>query len=157
MPQLPMDAKHHALSRALRDSKRVVGYRGYSRILAASTNFFIARQFKTLNARVILLLQDDIAELEAELNELDRILGSDDLGRPIYNGSFRNESSAERLRVLSSLKFRLKEYSKLALRIDQESFANRNFMVKMTMSTAILKSAPCPMLQSKMLKVSVTG
>jgi len=111
MSKEPSIAALDALEAALRAPQKLVGYRGYSRIIAASKNFFIARQYATLNARVILLMQDDIAELEAELDELDRKLASDTSAQRIHNGSFRLESSIERIELLSNLKFRLKEYS----------------------------------------------
>jgi hypothetical protein len=111
MPKLPSRSALDALEAALRAPQRLVGYRGYSRIISASKNFFIARQSTTLNARIILLMQDDIAELEAELNALDTKLSLDTSVQHIHNGSFRMESSMERLKLLSNLKFRLKEYS----------------------------------------------
>jgi hypothetical protein len=96
----PGESKHPATSH--NDSKDI-GYRAYSRFVAADGNFFIARQYKSLNARIILAMQDDIAELEAELRTKDRALDSVD--------SFRKVSK-ERLKILTDLKFRLKEYSK---------------------------------------------
>jgi hypothetical protein len=112
MPKLHSEVALDALQAALTDPKKVVGYRGYSRVISASTNFFIARQYRTLNARIVLLMQDDIAELEAELDRLDKTLALNDSTRTIHNGSFRHEHSIERIKILSKLKFRLKEYSK---------------------------------------------
>jgi hypothetical protein len=93
MPKMHSELALDALQRALTDPKKVVGYRGYSRVIAASTNSFIARQYRTLNARIVLLMQDDIAELETELDRLDKTLALNDSTRTINNDSFRHEHS----------------------------------------------------------------
>jgi hypothetical protein len=56
-----------------------------------------------LNVRIILAMQDDIAELKEELLTKDIVLDSVDLLRTV---------SKERLKILTDLKFRLKEYTK---------------------------------------------
>jgi hypothetical protein len=56
-----------------------------------------------LDVRIILAMQDDIVELEEEPRTKDIVLNSVDLFRKV---------SKERLKILTDLKFRLKEYSK---------------------------------------------
>ena len=73
------------------------GYRTNTRFLGASCSFFITRQFRTLNVRIILALQDQLAEKERDLDDLDGELSrkaTDDA----HNSSFRNEPSLERLK-----------------------------------------------------------
>lgn len=49
---------------AYEKSWKHVGYRGFSRVLASHEHFLHVRLFRTLNARVILAMQDHISVLE---------------------------------------------------------------------------------------------
>lgn len=90
---------------------KYAGYKNYSRFVGASRSFFFARQFRTLNVRVILAMQDQLSELEEDLNELDNQLSCKDAG-DIHNGSFRQETSRERLGLIWDTQRKLKNYSK---------------------------------------------
>ena len=92
---------------------KYAGYKRFSRIVGFSNEFFIARKFRTLNARVILAMQDEIVELEEELDRLDEAL-STKIAPPIHNGSFRLETQRERHRLLWDIQGRLKTFSKLS-------------------------------------------
>ncbi|KAI0905116.1 hypothetical protein F4823DRAFT_567071 [Ustulina deusta] len=50
---------------------KYVGYRGYTKFIASKDDFIILRHFNSLNIRIALLLQDEIAVLENELAEID--------------------------------------------------------------------------------------
>jgi hypothetical protein len=89
---------------------KYIGYKSYASWVASSDTFFHVRKFATLNARVILLLQDEISVLEEKLQELDRIYSSKESG-VINNGSFRDDQKTERVETMLSLKQKLLEYS----------------------------------------------
>jgi hypothetical protein len=100
--------------------QHVVGYRDFSRWVASDPAWFITRRFSTLNARIILRLQDNVVELEQKLNKLDRdyslpnsIMQDDD---NTHNGSFRLESFDDRKQVIKDLAIALKEYSRRLIR-----------------------------------------
>ncbi|KAI9708170.1 MAG: hypothetical protein M1820_004124 [Bogoriella megaspora] len=74
---------------------RYKGYPALSKFMASSDDAFALRRFGKLHARTILMLQNKIARLEAELDEDDRLCqnqvlspGEDHLAN---NGSFRND------------------------------------------------------------------
>jgi hypothetical protein len=71
------------------------------------------RKFRTLNARVILSLQDEIVVLEEKLKVLDEACSSTTAG-VINNGSFRDDTQSERVGTLANLKSKLVEYSELS-------------------------------------------
>jgi hypothetical protein len=85
---------------------KYIGYMGYASWVASSDTFFHVRRFATLNARVILALQDEISVLEEKLHELDRIYSSKESG-VINNGSFRDDQKTERIETMESLKQKL--------------------------------------------------
>jgi sugar-specific transcriptional regulator TrmB len=87
-----------------------VGYKHYSRVVASSPNLFYVRQYRALNARIILAMQDQIAELEEELNRLDDSL-SQATAPDIHNGSFRQEVSRERAQLIWEIQRKLRSYS----------------------------------------------
>ncbi|OBT76054.1 hypothetical protein VF21_03538 [Pseudogymnoascus sp. 05NY08] len=94
---------------------KYVGYPQFSRWVASDQAWFITRRFSTLNARVILLLQDRIVELEDQLNALDEvyslprnIIGDEDR---THNGSFRIDRESQRTTVLDNLSKALGQYN----------------------------------------------
>jgi hypothetical protein len=89
---------------------KYAGYKRFSRFVGFSPNFFMARQFRTLNARVILAMQDELVELEEELNKLDDELSTRN-ALDIHNGSFRLETERPRHELIWDLQKRLKIYS----------------------------------------------
>ncbi|KAJ2901931.1 hypothetical protein MKZ38_001232 [Zalerion maritima] len=54
-----------------------MGYADFSRVVASDPDFFVLRRFDTLNARVLLTLHDNIAELDLKYSA--PALGGDDL------------------------------------------------------------------------------
>lgn len=93
---------------------KYLGYKGYSEFISSDKNALIFRRFGTLNARVLLLLQDQITQLEARLNRLDA-QHSKKSAKDIHNGSFRQEEVPERTEILLQIHEKLKEYSEPSL------------------------------------------
>jgi hypothetical protein len=89
---------------------KYAGYKRFSRFVGFSPNFFMARQFRTVNARIILAMQDELVELEEELNKLDDELSTTN-ALDIHNGSFRLETERPRHELIWDLQKRLKIYS----------------------------------------------
>ena len=112
-PSLPIFSQDPTVTRddVINRAWKYAGYKNYTRFVGASRSFFFVRQFRTLNVRVILAMQDGIAEMEEDLKELD-----DELSRKTtpdtHNGSFRKEHSEERLELIWNIKKRLENYSK---------------------------------------------
>lgn len=88
-----------------------VGYRGFSAFLASDNDFLIFRRFGSVNARLLLYLQDEIAVLEKELEDLEH-LHAQDSAVDIHNGSFRQEALPARTRLLEDLNVKVRQYSK---------------------------------------------
>ncbi|OBT62557.1 hypothetical protein VE03_07366 [Pseudogymnoascus sp. 23342-1-I1] len=106
---------------------KYAGYPQFSRWVASDQAWFITRRFSTLNARIILLLQDKIVELEEKLNMYDEFSSQSDEvmqdSNDTHNGSFRLDRESQRTRVLDDLvvavaKYNsfVNEYSQLASR-----------------------------------------
>ena len=91
---------------------KYLGYKTFSKVIASDHDFLIFRKFGTASARVILLLQDRVSELEERLNCLDDECSSRESG-DLNNGSFRDEPMQERADLLADLHRALTEYCKL--------------------------------------------
>jgi hypothetical protein len=93
---------------------KYTGYKKYSWFLASDDDFLIFRRFGTLNARVTLVLQDEISERESKLKDLDEQYSLKNAPR-LHNGSFRHEKNEalqkERRDLVLEIKDKLKEYS----------------------------------------------
>ncbi|KAH8751229.1 hypothetical protein BGZ57DRAFT_834174 [Hyaloscypha finlandica] len=90
---------------------KYLGYRVFSRWVASTDAFLIVRQFSTLNARIILALQDDISLLEQQLDTIERKyseVGPDDYN----NGSFRQEIFMDRKILLDKIFIALEKYNR---------------------------------------------
>ena len=81
------------------------GYPRFSALSAALPSFQICRRFRAVRSRLLLLKQDEVAELELKLDEIDRTEP-----RPIYLGSRRRDANAERKQVLARLDAALADY-----------------------------------------------
>ena len=77
---------------------------------SSDDDFFVVRRFQKLGARVILMMQDNIARLEEELNAEDRRARE----KGLDCGTFRDEPSGQRVAILSEISLRLREYRKTA-------------------------------------------
>lgn len=97
-------------SKQVRKPWKDIGYRGFSAFLASDNDFLIFRRFGTLNTRILLKLQDEIAVLEKKLEKLEA-QHSSPTATDIHNGSFRQEALPERPQLLSDIQQRLRQYS----------------------------------------------
>lgn len=90
---------------------KYLGYRVFSRWTGSEKAFLVVRQFATLNARIILSLQDDISLLEEQLELIEQqyctLRGEDH-----ENGSFRRDYHTERKILLDKIYTALQKYSK---------------------------------------------
>lgn len=91
------------------------GYPAFSKWMASSNDFFLVRRFGSLNARVLLFMQNRVAEKEELLCAIDTRAqqSTDDQGN---SGSLRNDPRQDRTQALAELVPLLKEYSELPLR-----------------------------------------
>ena len=76
--------------------------------MAADPSFFIVRRFSNLFSRNLLLKQDRLADLEAQLAQVDL---KEDV--QWYLSSRRGDQNAERLKILHDLDEALREYGEL--------------------------------------------
>lgn len=88
-----------------------IGYRGFSAFLASDNDFLIFRRFGSLNARLLLFLQDQIAVLEEKLEKLEQKHMAED-AKDIHHGSFRHEVLPQRIMLLENIHQKVREYSK---------------------------------------------
>ena len=88
---------------------KYIGYRGYSNFIASDADFLLLRRFASSNTRTALMLQDQVALTEKELEELDRRYSRKDV-EDVHNGCFRGDQE-DRERLLQELKSKLTEYS----------------------------------------------
>lgn len=75
--------------------------------MSSDDDFFVLRKFGKLNARVALMMQDRITQLEEELGSIDedcRHLGAS-------NGTFRHDKFERRQQILEQLARKLERYS----------------------------------------------
>lgn len=87
-----------------------IGYRGYSAFLASDNDFMVFRRYGTLNARLLLYLQDQIAVLEGDLEKLEAA-HADPAAADVNNGSFRQDPIPGRKILLDKILEKVKEYS----------------------------------------------
>ncbi|KAI0469998.1 hypothetical protein GGR56DRAFT_661136 [Xylariaceae sp. FL0804] len=75
---------------------KFIGYKRYAEFISSDNDFFLVRRFDALSVRVALSLQDDIAVLEGQLNDLDRD-HSRRTAPDVDNGTFRNDVEERRI------------------------------------------------------------
>ena len=97
---------------------KYLGYQGYSSYIASDEDYLILRRFGCLHIRVLLMLQDELVELEGQLAEMDAALAAKDY-IDIHNGSFREETSEDRLDLIHEIERRLRNYNELFLQHTQ--------------------------------------
>ena len=97
---------------------KYIGYRRFSEIAASDDDFLVLRQFNVLSARVLLTMQDKLAQLEESLAAIDTRCSQRD-GPDVNNGSLREDTEADRVKLLGDIKSALLEYSISNLRIEE--------------------------------------
>jgi hypothetical protein len=88
-----------------------IGYRGYYEFLASDNDFMVFRRYGTLNAGLLLYLQDQIAVHEGELRFLEDSHADTDAA-DVHNGSFQQDMVPERKVLLDKILAKVEEYSK---------------------------------------------
>lgn len=83
------------------------GYPRFSAFVAALDNFQVFRRFSHVRARLLLLKQDRIAELEEKLNEID-----EDEPRVVFRATRRGDKNPERKALLDELDSALESYGR---------------------------------------------
>lgn len=91
-----------------------VGYQGFCKFHVSDDDFFILRRFSEMTSRVLLAMQDELSEREAELTVLEVRLSSEGV-QEMHNGSFRQEASEERLALIHAIEKKLRSYNELVL------------------------------------------
>jgi hypothetical protein len=113
-PHRPLSAESVSVGEEKEKPWKYVGYKVFSRWVASDPSFFVLRRFGTLNARVALSLQDEIAQLEEKLDFMDKRYSSRDIP-DVHNGTFRLESFEDdddrRTLIRDTLPKKLAKYS----------------------------------------------
>jgi hypothetical protein len=99
--QQPPPGEDVPVPRHLKPPKET-GYRGLSAFLASDSDFLIFRRFDTLNAGLLLYLQDQIVVLEERLEKLEDEHMADDAA-DMHHGSFRHNGLLERTQLFETL------------------------------------------------------
>jgi hypothetical protein len=88
---------------------KYIGYRGYADFISSDDDFLILRRFDSLNTRVVLALQDEIAAIEEELDALDARHSKRE-SADVNNGTLRDDL-ADRKELVSLAAKKLQKYS----------------------------------------------
>ena len=97
----------HALPFSVEDHRP--GYPRYSALLAAHRSFYLCRQFSRLRLRLLLLKQDRLSLLEAQLDRVDVEETS-----PLFLGSHRRNKNPDRASLLSEIDVALADYGNIS-------------------------------------------
>lgn len=81
------------------------GYPQYSALISSYDFFFAFRSFRRLRSRVLLVKQDELNVLEAQLDRLDR-----EEARPFFLGTCRHDGNSNRNDLLNQIHLKLSEY-----------------------------------------------
>jgi hypothetical protein len=90
---------------------KYLGYRALAKWAGSSPDALVVRRFNAAHVRVLLFMQDEIAQIEADLEELDK----ENILSPnlFHNGTFREEHEEARTNLLGLLATRLKAFGEL--------------------------------------------
>lgn len=91
------------------------GYKEFSKWMASDDDFFVFRRFESLNAGVILFMQDRIVQIEAKLEEIHKRIEDSPSDHNLKNCSFRWDAQyqVERTKLMEELSAILHHYSEL--------------------------------------------
>lgn len=98
---------------------KFIGWRGFTQFAATDDDFLVLRRFDESSTRVLLAMQDRIAELEESLLRIDNET-SDISAVDVNNGTFRDDPRTDRRALIEQLKAALLEYSKIDLIVEVE-------------------------------------
>ena len=82
----------------------------FSNLLASDDSLLMVRRFSVLTARVLLCLQDGLAQDEEILEKFEKELSSKDAA-DTHNGSFRQETQQKRKDLINQIDSKLRKYS----------------------------------------------
>ncbi|BCS28103.1 uncharacterized protein APUU_61151S [Aspergillus puulaauensis] len=83
------------------------GYPRFSALIGAENSFHICRRFSNIRARLLLLKQDKVSRLEAELEGIDR-----EESAVLFLGSRRYDLNESRKAILNDLNLALEDYDR---------------------------------------------
>jgi hypothetical protein len=83
------------------------GYPQFSSLISSHESFFVARRFLSVRARLLLLKQNRVVELESKLHKIDR-----DEDRPLFLGSCQRDQNTDRAKVIAELDEALEDLGK---------------------------------------------
>jgi hypothetical protein len=83
------------------------GYPQYSALISSYDFFFAFRSFRRLRSRVLLVKQDELNVLEAQLDQLDR-----EEARPFFLGTCRHDGNSNRTDLLNQIHSKLSDYGR---------------------------------------------
>ena len=89
---------------------KYAGYRSFCEFVSSDEDFFVLRRFGSLTARVLLDLQDQLARLEENLEDIEQQVRQRD-APDVHNGSFRQDPQAQRKEIIQEAQRVLREYS----------------------------------------------
>jgi hypothetical protein len=89
-------------------TRKYIGYKEFARYVSSDDDFLALRRFDRTHCRLLLMLQDQVAELEGELDSIDARLSQRD-AEDVDNGSMRKDVQ-ERTDVLEKLHRKVGEY-----------------------------------------------
>ncbi|KAF4432004.1 hypothetical protein CGCFRS4_v008921 [Colletotrichum fructicola] len=92
---------------------KYIGYKGYSDFISSEDNFFLLRRFDELNVRVALAMQDEIAQLEEELQDVDK--GTMAANAPDFNNGTLRGDIEGRSTLIKAISEKLRHYNELIL------------------------------------------
>ncbi|KAK6853664.1 hypothetical protein PG995_010476 [Apiospora arundinis] len=83
----------------------ILGYGQFAELISSHPSFFAFRRFAALRARMILRKQDRLAQLEGQLEEIDRHEPN-----PIYRCSYRRDKNPQRIKLFEELDLVMAQY-----------------------------------------------
>ncbi|KAF5620222.1 hypothetical protein F52700_11542 [Fusarium sp. NRRL 52700] len=86
------------------------GYPQFSSLISSHESFFVARRFLNVRARLLLLKQNRVVELESKLHKIDR-----DEDRPLFLGSCQRDQNQDRAKAVAELDEALEDLGKIIL------------------------------------------
>ena len=89
-------------------ARKYIGYEEFARYVSSDDDFFALRRFDRTHCRLLLMLHDQVAELEGELDSIDARLSQRDAD-DVDNGSVRRDVQ-ERKDILEKLLRKVGEY-----------------------------------------------
>ncbi|CEJ93277.1 hypothetical protein VHEMI08877 [[Torrubiella] hemipterigena] len=90
------------------------GYPRFTALISAHNPFLILRRFTQLRARLLLLKQDRLTDLEQKLNEIDS-----HERRVLFLGQSRHDANEERAAILTDIESCINDYDKFATQTKQ--------------------------------------